>query len=142
MVDKIHLFRFVGLILISLLLAACGTEPKNLDQRRGSADPSLSLVPQDTDGILVIGLRTRRGPPVHMMEFRSYDPTTRRLIPEAKGARVIRLHSGGTIFEKDYSARKRGVRYLVQRLPAGSYYMTTVFFGSATKFMSEESLAI
>ena len=137
------LIRFIGSIFIFWFLAACQTnEPKNLDLRQGSADLGLALAPKDADGILVLGFQTKRHPPIHTMEFRSYDPATRRLIPEAKGAQVIRLRCNQSLFDSCNSAEKDGIRYLVQRLPAGTYYMTMVFAGYHEVVVSKNSVAI
>lgn len=139
-------FRVVIPLLISLNLSACTSD--NIDYRSGSADKSLSLVPQDTDGILVIGLHSpnffsNRRKYIHTMEFRLFDPTKRRLMPEANGGRIIRLHRGSTLFDKEESAEKKRFRYLIQRLPSGSYFMTAVGWGQhGNALMSKGSFAV
>lgn len=140
--------RVVIPLLTALTLSACTTTVENIDHRSGSADKSLSLVPQNSDGILIIGLQvpgffSGRKDYIHTMEFRSFDPTKRRLIPEANGGRTIQLHRGGTLFNKGESAENKRFRYLIQRLPSGFYFMTAVGWGPyGHTLMSNGSFAV
>jgi len=94
----------------------------------------VSLSEADPDGIFVLGV-PRAGfswisdgsREIYTLKFYSYDTTSNLLVAPERGGMAFSVTRGGTAV--DTVDEVNGVQYLVQRVPAGNYYLTQVDWG-------------
>lgn len=133
-----------ALLLAAVVLSGCAVD--NTMRFDGSASRTLSLKASDPDGVLILGLPRpgffeTHSRPVHGVDLFAYDPTGNLLIPPEKGGRAFMLSEGGLAF--DIVDTVDSVQYIVQRIPAGQYYLTRVYWGPyGQTLMSDGSISV
>ncbi|WP_137392405.1 hypothetical protein [Rhodoligotrophos defluvii] len=116
--------RLCAVVLAALLVTACQTTEKTTLLR--SADRNLAVSQNDGNGVLIVGLQIEsiiELSKFDTLEFWTVDPQQKLLIHPDQGGRVIRLVRGNWIFGRD---KQGDVEYVLQSLPAGTYYLTYV----------------
>ncbi|NKB50210.1 MAG: hypothetical protein GKS02_12710 [Alphaproteobacteria bacterium] len=62
------------------------------------------------------------------MVFHSYDPNRKLLISPTKGGQIFRISNGGVLIHNVDVVD--GIQYLLQKIPAGHYYLAEVQWGA------------
>ncbi len=130
--------RLAFMAMVVAMLSGCAAD--SAVRMNGSAPRTLTLSAADLDGVLIVGM-PRGARKVNTLVFHSYDPVSNLLISPEKGGQVFELSGGGTLFDVVDTVGR--VQYILQRIPLGSYYLTTVYWGPYGRtLLTEGSVAV
>ncbi|WP_342641694.1 hypothetical protein [Rhodoligotrophos ferricapiens] len=119
-----RLLRLCTVVLACLLITACKTTEKTRLYK--SADRTLTIAQDGGNGVLIVGLQIEsliELAKFDKLELWTVDTEKRLLIHPDQGGKVIELIRGNWMFGRD---KQGDVEYVLQSLPAGTYFLTYV----------------